>query len=97
MLGKPSILRAVNDRIRDVSATTTAAAEAIGFLCECGDVDCLGVIDVTIAEYEAVRSLPNRFVVLAGHELPDADEVVARDNGYLIVAKRSGASAPLAK
>jgi hypothetical protein len=82
----PAILREVNNRIRDVSVARVGVAEPIGFLCECGDVDCLGVIDVTIADYEAIRSLPNRFLVLAGHELHDADDVVARDSGYVIVA-----------
>lgn len=92
MLRKPAVLREVNDRVREVSAARVGAAEPIGFLCECGDPDCLGVVDLTIAEYEAIRSVPNRFLLLAGHERPGADGVVARDDRYVIVAPRAAPS-----
>jgi hypothetical protein len=42
---------------------------------------------LTPADYERVRADPRRFVVVAGHEVPDAESVVERHPGYLLVEK----------
>lgn len=81
------LIRAVNDRIRDVN-DPGGASEPVGFLCECGDIDCQGAVDMRVADYETIRSRPGRFVLLAGHESP-AHEVLARMNGYLVVEDTS--------
>jgi hypothetical protein len=80
------LFRAVNERIRDVSTAWAGASEPVGFLCECGDADCDGVLNVTIPAFETIRAKLNHFLVLRGHE-SDMDDVVAENNGYLIVAK----------
>lgn len=56
-------------------------------MCECGDANCTDVVQVTIAEYDAIRSVPNRFVLRSGHELIEPDDIVARVNGYLVVER----------
>lgn len=83
------LFREVNQRIRDVSASWIDTSEPVGFLCECGDRDCIDVLELGVADYEAIRSVPNRFLVRQGHELPDVDDVVARVNGYVIVEKQT--------
>jgi hypothetical protein len=45
-------------------------------------------VELTLCEYEEIRSHPRRFVVVPGHELPDVETVVAARPGYLIVDKR---------
>ena len=77
------LIRAVNDRIREVN-DPGGDSVPVGFLCECGDIDCQGALDITVADYEAVRSEPGRFVLVAGHE-SHAHEVLARMNGYVVV------------
>jgi hypothetical protein len=47
---------------------------------------------VTIPAFEEIRSRADHFLVLRGHESPEVDEVVAENNGYLIVAKGDGSS-----
>lgn len=81
------LIRAVNDRIRDVN-DSGGASGLVGFLCECGDIDCQGALDMRVADYETIRSTPGRFVLLAGHESP-AHEILARMNGYLVVEDTS--------
>jgi hypothetical protein len=81
------LIRAVNDRIRDVN-DPGGDSGPVGFLCECGDIDCQGALEITIADYEAVRSTRGRFVLLAGHE-SQAQEVLARMNGYVVVEETS--------
>ena len=63
----------------------------VGFRCECARLGCNQLVELTVREYEEIRSHPRRFVVLPGHELPDVETVVAARPGYVIVEKRDQA------
>jgi hypothetical protein len=65
----------------------------VGFRCECARLGCNRLVELTVHEYEEVRSHPRRFVVVPGHELPDVETIVATRPGYLIVEKRDQAGA----
>jgi hypothetical protein len=65
----------------------------IGFRCECARVGCNRLVELTVRQYEQIRSHPRRFVVVPGHELPDVETVVATRPGYVIVEKRDQAGA----
>jgi hypothetical protein len=65
----------------------------IGFRCECARVGCNRLVELTVRQYEQIRSHPRRFVVVPGHELPDVETVVATRPGYVIVEKRDEAGA----
>ena len=84
-------MRTVNDRIKaldDEAGAWTARQELFGFQCECGDTDsCDARLQMTLAEYERVRSQRDRFAVLPGHETPEIEHVVERSERYLIVDK----------
>jgi hypothetical protein len=58
-------------------------------LCECADPDCFEAVMLSIAEYEQVRQHPSRFLLVAGHEDPEAahERIVEAENGYAIVEK----------
>ena len=57
------------------------------FMCECGRLGCNRLIQLTRAEYEALRGDSRRFAVLEGHELPEVEHVVERTERYLVVEK----------
>jgi hypothetical protein len=57
------------------------------FVCECGRLGCNRLIQLTRAEYEAVRSDPRRFAILDGHEIVEVEHVVERNDRYLVVEK----------
>jgi hypothetical protein len=80
-----ALFRQVNARILEVSGGWGSASEPIGFLCECGDEDCTAVVTITVEEFRSVAGVPNRLLVLRGHDAPEVDAVVERVNGYLIV------------
>ena len=65
----------------------------VGFRCECARLGCNRLVELTVYEYEEIRSHPRRFVILPGHEVPDVETVVAARPGYLIVEKRDQAGA----
>ena len=75
--GNSSLLRQINERILEVSTTWTGAAAPIGFLCECGDADCVSVVTLTADDYDAIRATPGRVVLHRGHPPVGAEEVAA--------------------
>lgn len=58
------------------------------FVCECGHLGCSETVEIPVAEYEAVRTDFDRFLVVPGHEIDEVDRVVERRRGYLVVVKR---------
>jgi hypothetical protein len=58
-----------------------------GFVCECGDDGCQAIIQVPLPEYESVREDSALFLLRPGHEAPDVEDVVAREDGYTVVRK----------
>jgi hypothetical protein len=85
------LFREVNERIEELQSGA-GVENRFDFLCECGDEDCVEAISLTHAEYEAVRSVPTQFVVLPGHEVPDIEHTVQRNDRYSIVRKEGEAA-----
>ena len=82
---RSTLFREVNERISELADSW--GADTRTFLCECDRNDCTKTIELTRAEYQAVRAEPTRFVVLLGHALSEHESVVARRGDYLIVEK----------
>lgn len=59
----------------------------VSFRCECARVGCSELIELSVNEYERVRSNPRHFIVVPGHEHLDAEIVVEARPGYLVVEK----------
>ena len=59
----------------------------ISFRCECARLGCNELLELSVREYERVRSNPRRFLVLPGHERLEVEVVVERRPGYLVVEK----------
>jgi hypothetical protein len=96
-----ALFREVNERIEETStelaeADATAAVpearvrqhqERLVLVCECGMEQCVEQIEATVAEYEAVRANPRRFLVVPGHEHTDTARVIERNSGFFVVEK----------
>jgi hypothetical protein len=80
-----AFFRAVNEGIAE--ASERFESDEAEFLCECGDAHCTHRIEVSLDEYENVRSHPTRFLVRRGHDLPEVEEVVQQRRRYAIVEK----------
>jgi hypothetical protein len=59
----------------------------VGFRCECARLGCNTLLGLTLAEYEHVRAGARRFVMLAGHEMPELERVIERLGQYVVVEK----------
>jgi hypothetical protein len=77
-----ALFREVNERIKDVGED----AETL-LLCECGDLGCSEVVELTPADYEAVRAEGDLFFLVPGHEDLAVDRAVRRTDRLLIVEK----------
>ena len=79
-----SVHRTMNQlREKDALAASTASMNCE---CECSRSECNSGFQITIADYEAVRSSGRRFVVTPGHE--DEDEaIIAKTPEYVVIEK----------
>ena len=74
-LMRSAFSRAVNE---DMIGLSAAHGGIHRIVCECSRRMCTELLDVTVAEYEAVRAHPTRLLVVPGHELADVQRVVSR-------------------
>jgi hypothetical protein len=91
------LFRKVNDQIEGVNEAFGTFTGTMSILCECGKLECIEQIDLTVDAYRELRADPTRFAVKPGHELPDVERVVERRDDYSVVQKTEGEAARLAK
>jgi hypothetical protein len=81
-----ALFRSINERI-EAGTWPASRDEVTAFRCECAALGCNLLLEMTLAEYEAVRRHPRHFLVVPGHELPGVEVVVTRTDNYLVVEK----------
>ena len=92
-----ALFREVNVRLDEVNEAFSSFTGTMSIVCECGDATCIEQISIAEREYQAVRAEPADFVIVRGHEAPDVEAVVDDRNGYVVVRKRPGDPARLAR
>ena len=90
------VFREVNERLRELGESFSLVSEVGTFVCECADASCTERIQLTLADYERVRSDPKWFVIVPGHEERDYERVVEQSEDYAIVEKLPGGPAGMA-
>ena len=84
--------RQINERLRDDLRALPDDPEPIGFVCECGLVDCSEPVTLTVEEYEAIRASSLDFAVVPGHQLPGVEDVVDLNDRFARVRKHPEAA-----
>ncbi len=82
-----SAFRALNESLQASVHRGRPGVQFAGFVCECGDPECDETVRLRLAAYEDLRSDAQRFVLVVGHEMPEAEDVVERHDGYVVVRK----------
>ena len=84
-----AVFRDANEKIRQKSIELADPVERIPFLCECPREDCATIVQLTGAEYEAIRRERTHFFTAPGHEEAELPlgAVVSRLDGYVVVRK----------
>ena len=79
------------ERIAGNEAAVRRLNEQLGvrgvFLCECGLASCREPVRMPRGRYLEIRANPRRFFVRPGHEAPDVEMVVEREQGFNVVEK----------
>lgn len=95
MGGNHDRARESQDAFRRANNEIAAQARDIGggdlapFLCECADERCTQIVQLTLDEYEDVRSDDGRHLLLPGHALAPDERVREQSDRYWI-AEKSG-------
>lgn len=65
-----------------------AEGRPVAFRCECAQLECNRLIDLSIAEYEEIRRHSRRFAVAPGHAVEgEAERMVEIRPGHIVVEK----------
>jgi hypothetical protein len=93
-----SAFRDANEQVRArASEHLTAVDQLVPFLCECADEDCTTIIQLTLVEYEDVRTDSRQFLNVIGHERAEGPiEIISKNHNHLVVRK-SGRSGEIAE
>lgn len=92
-----AIFRSVNEQVSTLHGTLAAATETMRIVCECGSRSCTDQITVDTRRFTEIREDPTLFFIRPGHDLPETETVVSRENDYWIVKKDPGLPADLAR
>jgi hypothetical protein len=96
-IGENEILfREVNERVESLNEAFNTLTDRVSIVCECGQLECVDRISMSLREYRELRADPTTFAVIPGHELPDVEDVVAEGDAYFVVQKHLGDPARLA-
>ena len=85
-----NVFRELNERI-EAGRWPGDDTSGVAFRCECGDLGCNLLLELTPAEYERVRAHPRRFFVAPGHLISGAETVVERAGDYVVIEKVAAA------
>ena len=89
--------RQINERLNSVNESFAPVTGHFSIVCECDDKACFDQIQVAADIYEQVREDATLFIICPGHEAPRVETVDVVNSQYLIVRKREGEPAAIAK
>ena len=78
--------RVLNENIQNIASTLGGDAP-FEFICECATSGCFERLTLTLAEYERVRADGAHFLIAAGHEDIEVEQVIAERETYVVVEK----------
>jgi hypothetical protein len=84
------VFRDVNEAIES-GRIPAEVHETVAFRCECGELGCNDLIELTVGEYERVRAHPRRFLVTIGHQQREIETIAETHPGYAVIEKRDEA------
>ena len=87
-----ALFRGVNEQLRGLNEAFEIVTRESEFVCECANIHCMKHVTMTVAEYDAVRRFPTRFLVLPTHVCPEVERIAAEHDRYVVVEKEGEAA-----
>lgn len=78
-----TLFREVNEHIAELTGLPPTGSRLV--ICECSDTNCAESLEITPAEYEAVRRKGTCFLLVPGHQLEGIERVVDGNGRFLVV------------
>ncbi|MCE3267518.1 MAG: hypothetical protein K0S15_2227 [Solirubrobacterales bacterium] len=82
-----AMFREANERAKAWEERHRLDGDVELYLCECADPECRERVSLSKADYERVRSDSCHFAIVPGHEVPDVETVIERNEGWTIIEK----------
>jgi hypothetical protein len=92
-----ALFREVNARIEELDASFGVTHTTFTMVCECGSSACVDHIEISHEEYAEIRGDPTWFAVLPDHEDLRVESIIDDRGRYLVVEKRPGEPAEVAR
>jgi hypothetical protein len=86
-----ALFREVNEKVEAIALLHGDDDHVYEFYCECSNKDCSLQVPATLAQYEAVRAHPNRFLITPEHWLPEIETVTERSDAWWVIDKHGDA------
>ena len=87
-----AVFREVNEQIKGLGKLFHwGKPDPLDLVCECRNATCVERIEMSQAEYEAVRAEETHFALYPGHVDPEIERVISSHAGYEVVAKEGPA------
>jgi hypothetical protein len=86
-----ALFREVNEKVQAIASVHGDDDHVYEFYCECANADCSMQVAATIAEYEAVRAYPTRFLVVPEHWFPEVETVAEKSDTWWVIEKHGEA------
>ncbi len=83
-----ALFREVNEHVQKQADGHGNDGHIYAYFCECSDRGCIERVELTSSEYEVVRADGTRFILVAGHEIDEIEDVVATLGDSVIVEKQ---------
>ncbi len=86
---KQSLFREANERVKQLNEGFSMVLPVGEWICECADDACVERIELSPADYEAVRNDGTHFLVAPAdvHVFFDVERVIERNDRYWVVEK----------
>jgi len=65
-------------------------SKRLDIVCKCALSTCDRTIDITMSEYQLVRSDPLQFAIVPDHLIGDIERIVYENDRFAVVVKRQG-------
>jgi hypothetical protein len=87
LLKNEQVFRDYNNRRVAFEQDADSTGELVPFVCECADPECIEGMELSIDDFMAAHSAPNRFAVKPGHVYPEAERVLDTRDRFWVVEK----------
>jgi hypothetical protein len=86
-----NLFREINERVREIASEHGTDIHLYEFYCECSNTDCTLRVELGLPDYERVRAHGNRFLIAPGHNLPEIERIVERNDAWWLIEKEGEA------